>query len=173
MTSLIQSWISLYELSPSLKLYDDMLDSGNDAEIDEISGIVSNKSPSLNPIEVVLESLINVISENVSIDTLTSSEDKVLLNQEIRKKAAETILLFLKEDREQKLILMHKSWIEALVKFLRSLAESKGNLKMDEVLFRVSNRFRITASSAVRAVSSAISVHSKQSVAIIPKSNGT
>lgn len=156
MSEQIANWMSLYELSPTLKLYDDMIDEGVNIKI---NGITKNTLSLPNPIEVVLESLLNILSENMSIETLTSSKDKIYLTKDIQNNAMNIIIEFTKTDKDRKLKHLHDLWIYKLIEFLQETYELYGNLKTDDVLYRISNKFRLSGTSATKAILSITSIN--------------
>ena len=149
----IESFIELYESSPSLVLFENLLDFDHKKE-KEFSAILElGEQEKLNPVDIVLESLVNIISEEISRREVTHSEDKVLINRDIRNMAVEKILKFFGNNKT-KLRKMHQLWLGALKVFLNNLYEKRKNLKIDEVIFLVGSRFRISALSAIRAIAS-------------------
>jgi NAD dependent epimerase/dehydratase family enzyme len=156
MTEEIESFLKLYEHSPSLVLYENLAkpfgNKENKTNLD-ISQLVNEEK--LNPIDVVLESLVNVISEEISRKEFTHSEDKVLINSRIRNLAAEKILKAINNDKER-LRHLHQSWLQMLREFLRQLCQNERKLRIDRVIFEVSSRFRISSPSAIKAIATVI-----------------
>jgi len=159
MTEEIESFLDLYNYSPTLILFEPLPDSNLSKEKEAISEIfkVSSKEK-LNPLDIVLESLVNVVSEHISCREVTHSRDKVLINSNVRNRAVEEILRLINGDKE-KLRELHREWLRMLVAFLKQLHPQ--NLKIDEVIFFVSNQFRISAVSAIRAIRSVSQQNSK------------
>jgi len=150
----IESIIELYDYAPTLVLFENLLDFDYTKEKEKISKILEwGEQEKLNPIDVVLESLVNVISEEISRSELTHSEDKVLINRDIRNMAVEKVLRFIGNSKTR-LRKLHKLWLRALVAFLSQLHQERKNLKIDEAVFLVGSHFRISASSAIRAIAS-------------------
>jgi hypothetical protein len=154
----ISGFMRLFEMSPSLVLYEDMIETEGD-ERDELLGVIGDRGKSLNPIEVVVESIINAKSEEISMNQITSSREKVLITPNVRRQAISEILGWLQEEKETKLERLHESWLAELVSFLKHLLDSNPRLKTDELLFQVSRRFRISGISAIRAVLSIRGTH--------------
>lgn len=151
----VESLIRLYDASPTLILYENLLELDYDkAEKQQLTKILQlGEKEKLNPIKVVLESQINVISEDISRRELTHSEDKVLINSDIRNMAVKEFLEFIKNDKDR-LIELHRMWMNRLRKFLAELYQKDAKMNMEEVIFLVSRQFRISALSAIKAFSS-------------------
>lgn len=150
----IESILQLYDYSPTLVLFENLLDVDYSKEkraILTISKLTGKEK--LNPVGIVLESLINVVSEDISRRELTLSKDKVLINSNMRNLAVEMILRFIGND-QRKLRKLHHLWLGRLVAFLNQLYQRKKNLKIDEIIFLVSSRFRISGLSAIKAIAS-------------------
>jgi hypothetical protein len=140
----------LYENQPDLVLYkDDLLRTEQTRYIEEIAR--TNNGENLNPIDVVLESLINVLSEK-SISDSTHPVSTVYVDSVFQETAVQKIMGFAKEDATF-LKDMHKEWLEGLRSFLSALQE-KGVETLQEAVFQVSLRFRISAKSSLKAMSS-------------------
>lgn len=150
----VKSLMKLYDRNPTLVLFENLLDSTYTREKENLSGILRlGEKEKLNPIDVVLESLVNVISEDISRRELTHSEDKVLINSDVRNMAVDEILESINNDK-RKLIKLHTMWMNALIEFLNELYQREGNLKLEEVIFLVSDQFRISALSGIKAIAS-------------------
>lgn len=150
----VESILQLYDYSPTLILFENLLDVDYSKEkraILTISKLTGKEK--LNPVGIVLESLINVVSEDISRRELTFSKDKVLINSNMRNLAVEMMLRFIGND-QRKLRKLHHLWLGRLMAFLNQLYQRKKNLKIDEVIFLVSSRFRISGLSAIRAIAS-------------------
>lgn len=150
----IESILQLYDYSPTLVLFENLLDVDYSKEkraILTISKLTGKEK--LNPVGIVLESLVNVVSEDISRRELTLSKDKVLINSNMRNLAVEMIWRFIGND-QRKLRKLHHLWLGRLTAFLNQLCQGKKNLKIDEVIFLVSSRFRISALSAIKAIAS-------------------
>lgn len=151
MSEQIEQWMDLYKTSPSLVLFEDMIDVDSEEEKQEFLKLIP-PNETLNPIDVVLESLVNIISEKISSETITESEDKILINPIIRKKAVAVILDFLGRDYK-KVKMLHELWLKELLRFLRHLYKNTARMQIEEVLFQISKRFRISGISAIKTVS--------------------
>lgn len=152
MVDTIESWFALYEESPSLVLFDNLVTEDN-GDVDELLRNRATDIRHLNPIEVVIESFINIISEGISKQTVTSSEDKVLITSSIRSKATHVVVQMLRTVSDQELSQMHERWLRNLIAYLEG-QKDKGDLKRDELIYLVSERFRISGNSATKAISS-------------------
>ena len=65
--------------------------------------------------------------------------------------AKNIIIDFLKEGKENKLKELHESWINEVLNYLNMLYREQGNIAINEVLYRVSDKFRISGESAIKA----------------------
>jgi len=154
MSEQIKQWMDLFKTSPSLVLFEDMIGIDSEEEKQEFLKLIP-PNETLNPIDVVIESFINIISEKISSETTTKSEDKILINPIIRKKAVVAILDFLGRDYK-KVKMLHEFWIKELSSFLRHLYKNIAKMQTEEVLFQISKRFRISGISAIKAVSTIV-----------------
>jgi len=144
--------MQLYENLPNLVLYkDDLLQIEQAHYIEEIA--TTNNEENLNPIEVVLESLINVLSEK-SVDDSASLATTVYVDKSVQEIAIQKILNLVKEDATF-LKEMHKQWLKGLRSFLSTLQE-KGVKTLQEATFQISLKFRISAKSSLTAISSLV-----------------
>jgi hypothetical protein len=154
----IESLLRLYDYSPTLVLFENLVDSNlikEEETLFEISQLGDKEK--LNPIDVVLESLLNIISEDISYKQLTHSREKVLINSNVRKLAVERIWKAIGRDK-MKLKELHKEWLHMLAEFLTQLSRREKDMKIDKAIFLVSERFRISASSAIKAM---VSINSR------------
>jgi hypothetical protein len=151
----IHSFMELYNYLPTLMLFENLLADGDYLRKKEnVSRILElSEEAKLNPIDVVLESLVNVVSEDISRQRLTHSTDKILINSDIRNTAVDRILTFVDND-ERKLRELHKAWLNRLKMFMKQLYQRDKNMKIEETIFRVSNQFRIAGLSAITAIAS-------------------
>ena len=152
MTKEITSIMQLYDESPSLVLYENLL------EINEYNEKICNllevgQQQALNPIEVVLESVVNIFSEKVSSEEITHSEEKVLINQDMQNRAIQRIIDLIGNSRK-KLQELHRLWLEDLSDFLHKFFAERKQVNIDELVFEVSSKFRISSSSAIKAIAS-------------------
>jgi hypothetical protein len=108
-----------------------------------------------NPLNVVLESWVNVLSEDISSKEVTFSKDKVLINGDIRNEAAEMIRDFIGDDKK-KLMKFHDLWLGKFSDFIKQLHESDRKMTVDEAVVLAGNQFRISTNSAMRAMISVI-----------------
>jgi hypothetical protein len=153
--------MELYRSAPALVLYDkDLVGSEAIANLKEISQFAARSE--LNPADVVLESLINVLAENISGKQVTTSQSTVLLNRSAITRAAEELQKILEEDIDV-LRSLHHEWLRMLGRFLTGIDIQRVSTT-DEAIFQVSKEFRISASSAVKAVSSLVDYSKKPQV---------
>jgi len=151
----IDSLLQLYDYSPTLVLFENLLDVDQTKEREAILTVSKlTGREELNPIDVVLESTLNVVSEDISRKKITHPTDKVLINTDIRNLAVERILRLIDNDK-RKLRKLHHLWLHRLDVFLNQLYQKRKNLSIDEVIFLVSTQFRISALSAIRAIARA------------------
>jgi hypothetical protein len=154
MATELDSFLKLYESSPTLVLFEGLASTNYSKQkeiVSQISKVASKEG--LNPIDVVLESIVNVVSEDVSREELTHSRDKVLINSKIRDLAVERVIKFVNDDINV-LKMLHESWLGMLKDFIRQLLNSKKDLGIEEVIYLVGSRFRISSLSAIRAIAS-------------------
>lgn len=151
MDKIINEWMKLYETNPSLKLYDVILDTSEETT-KIINKISINSVP--NPIDVVFESLINVISEDYSSKNLTDSKNKVLINKEIIENASLELIKYLENSSYDEIKEIHDVWLNNVYNYIIELFNNIGNLQMDELLYRVGERYRISSKSAIKALNS-------------------
>lgn len=150
MTNEIISIMQLYNDTPSLVLYEDLLEINEENErICELLEV--GQQQALNPIDVVLESVVNIFSEKVSSEEVTHSEEKVLINQDIQNRAIQRVIKLIGGSRE-KLKELHRIWLEDLKAFLQQLYQTRKRMNIDEVIFVVSSKFRISSTSAIKAI---------------------
>ena len=148
---IVEDLMQLFDVSPDLILYkSDLLGTEQTQYIEEITEI--NEEKNLNPLDVVLESLINVLSEKLSTDTLTQSATTVYVDKSIQELAIQKIIKFVRNDTHF-LEEIHKKWLERLHSFIMNLKE-KGVQTLQEATFQVSMRFRISAQSSLKAMNS-------------------
>lgn len=145
-------FLELFNSSPTLVLFGDILNSDKvNGEIAEIVNI--GKKEELNPIEVVMESLVNVISEDISRKELTCAKDRILINKDVQNKAVETVLNIISANK-LKLKKLHSQWLDWLRSYLEQLYHEVKSRNVDEVIFLVGRRFRISSQSTIKALNS-------------------
>lgn len=146
-----QELMSMYQSTPRMILYDKDLSTDQlDSEVHAIADMSSHTQ--LNPVEVVLESLINKLAERVSEESLTRSHDTVLLNAHVRAEAIERLVGQVRAN-DHFLTEIHEAWLRDLRGYVTH--EMMNLLTTDEMVFRVAMRYRVSASSAARALKSA------------------
>lgn len=150
---IVEDLMQLYEDSPNLVLYkNDLVKVKQRQYIEEIARMSEDEN--LNPIDVVLESLINVLSEKLSIDTLTCSMTTAYMDKSIQELATQKVINLVKNDVSF-LKEIHKEWLERLRIFLSNLKEMEVQT-LQEAIFQVSLKFRISAPSSMKAITSLI-----------------
>lgn len=143
--------MELFDSSPILVLYDRNLATlKHNEELKQI--LHSSDAKQLNPIDVVLESLINVVSEKLSNETLTRSRKTVLVSKETYDLAIKEMLDILQKDPTT-LRELHRNWLEKLTSFISAL-KTKGVSRVEDVIFQISMKFRISATSSMKSISS-------------------
>lgn len=143
--------MSLYEELPELVIYkSDFLAVEKSEYIEEVIGTSGGED--LNPLDVVLESLINVLSEKLSTDTITQSKSMVYINKSIKDLAAQEVASLVKKDSSF-LKEIHTKWLEGLRNFVAGLRK-RGVRTIQEATFQVCLKFRISASSSLKAMAS-------------------
>ncbi len=104
-----------------------------------------------NPLDIVIESWINVMSEKISATTITFSSKKILLNNEVRNEAIESITKAIGSDGS-KLKAFHDLWLQKFANALRTLSKHDEKMTLDEAVVHLGKQFRISTNSALRAV---------------------
>lgn len=153
MSKEIEDWMTMYDFAPSLVLFNDMIADEHQKQEKAFQKIVEECKEELNPIGVVLESLVNVISEHLSAEKITSSEDKILVSTEIRQLAIDTVSQFIEKNPKARLKMLHQRWLMSLRKFTKDMSQKHGNIRIEEALFRICRRFRISGVSAIKGIS--------------------
>ena len=144
--SISEELIGLFENQPTIVLYkDDLLFIEQKKKIAELTA-----DNNLNPIDVVLESLINILCEKISIDKVTRSTNAVLINRTTQEEAVQIIFSIIKED-ELFLQKIHDRWLSRLRDFIVE-SYNRGTLNFSELMFQISMKFRINASSSLKAI---------------------
>lgn len=150
---IVEELMELYEGSPNLVLYkNDLVEVEQRKYVEEIARM--GEGENLNPIDVILESLINIVSEKLSIDNLTHSMTTVYMDKSIQELATQKVIDFVKNDVSF-LKEIHKEWLERLRIFLSNLKEMRVQA-LHEAIFQVSLKFRISAPSSMKALTSLI-----------------
>jgi hypothetical protein len=148
----IAAFFELYKTSPTLILFDSVSDAVEKQEETAKLQICQLKEDGkTNPLDIVLESLVNVVSEDISTNSLTYSKEKVLINNNVRKAAVERICNFIGNDAK-KLKIFHDLWLKQFSLFLKQLYESDNKLAVNRAAFLAGNYFRISTKSAIRVM---------------------
>lgn len=150
-TLVVEELIGLYDEIPALALYKNDLFTVERTDLIARIPVATNDS-SLNPLDVVLESLINILSEKVSIDTLIESKSLVYVDKSVQEQAVQRVISLLKDDMFF-LKEMHKRWLKELHTLIAKLVDD-GAQTIQEIVFQVGLRFRISALSSLKAIDS-------------------
>jgi hypothetical protein len=153
----INSLLGLYDIIiPKLILYDVPNPNREKREKESLRKIAEfSGNERANPLDIVLESWINVMSEDISRKKITFSNNKVLINGNVRDAAVDSIRDFIGEDK-QKLMAFHDMWLRKFSGFLKQLFEQDKRMTVDEATLLAASQFRISTSSAMRAIISII-----------------
>jgi len=143
--------MELYEEIPDLALYKNDLLTVEKADLIGRISVAANDN-SLNPLDVVLESLINILSEKVSVDTLTESKNLVYVDKSMQEQAVQRVVSLVKDDVSF-LKEIHKRWLKGLHTFVANLI-GDGVQNLQEIVFQVGLKFRISALSSLKAIDS-------------------
>ena len=95
--------------TPKLLLFEAKKTEPQQIDIEELSKL--NGCLATNPIDIVLESWINVLSERISVKDVTMSRDRALLNAKINNEAVEQIKRTIGDDGS-KLKVFHDLWLK-------------------------------------------------------------
>jgi hypothetical protein len=148
----IDALLDRSEFVPTLVLYDGLCEVQS-AQKEEISTLASKVEKRLaNPLDVALESMINFQAEAISCKKYGCKTEKVIISHEIVAVAMNDIQSSFKDAEE--LINLHDRWLQRLTTFLVKLYHIDKALSLDEVIYRVSEHFRISTNSAIRAITS-------------------
>lgn len=147
----VEELIGLYDEIPDLALYKNDLFTVEKTSLIERIPVAANDSR-LNPLDVVLESLINILSEKVSIDTQIQSKHLVYMDKSVQEQAVQRIISLIRDDVTF-LEGMHKRWLKELHTFVTKLI-GDGVQTVQEMVFQVGLRFRISALSSLKAIDS-------------------
>jgi hypothetical protein len=133
-----KSVLELFDTSPELVIYEGTAERGSRAPEEDL-GITG----------IVLESLLNVLAEDVSRREFTHS-DVVRINDAVMNRAAEVIAGSVAGD-SGKLERLRKFWVSTLVRYLKQITKDR-EVQTDEAVYLVGSHFRISALSAIRAL---------------------
>lgn len=104
-----------------------------------------------NPLDIVLESWINVMSEKISRTKITFSNKRILLNDEVREEAIEKITKSICNDG-LRLKEFHDQWLKKFANALRKISEQDEKVTIDDAVVQLGKQFRISTNSALRAI---------------------
>lgn len=140
--------MELYRLKPSLVFYDLNYEEEVDLSLEDFP---QERGATLNPMDVILESVFNVTQEKVSQTEVTHSESSVVISQEVRARAVRILSDSIRK-REIDLKELHSAWLKQLKIFLEDLYSRREDMKIDEVVYEISRAFRIRSISAMKAI---------------------
>lgn len=143
--------LTLYdEDTPKLILFDANQSEEKEKQIvEQLSKL--NGCIKANPLDIIIESWINVMSEKISTAKITFSSKKVLLNREVRDEAVEKITNIIGNDGS-KLKEFHDLWLKKFANTLRTLFNHDEKITLDDTVVQLGKQFRISTNSALRAV---------------------
>ena len=144
----VASLISLYESTPRMVLYDRDLEKGNPL----FESIINKYGTHLNPLEVVLRSVINRFAESLSEESLAPSHRIALLNAHFMDIAIKEVTKKAETDRDF-LVSIHDRWLSEFKNSLMGLV-TKERVSTDELVYRLGTKFRISALSTTKAIQS-------------------
>jgi hypothetical protein len=152
----IDSFLKLYDIAtPKLILFDVPELNREEKEKEALQKIARlSGDERANPLDIVLESWISVVSEDISRREITFSSDKVLINWSVRNAAVECIRNFVAGDKER-LMTFHDRWLRKFSSFLKQLYERDKKMTVDEAALLAGGHFRISTNSAIRTMISA------------------
>lgn len=145
-----ESLMEGYASSPTIILSDDLLDVDYTKEVRNILKNLEINTKRLNPIEVVIESLLNLKIEKISSQKLTQSPNKVFINKEIFETAVKELTEDIGNDLKG-LEEIHRKWCDKLKMFVDGIRQGK-EIKLAKVIYLVSKKFRISSLSAIKAI---------------------
>lgn len=120
--------------------------------VDQVACTEQNKA--LNPLGVVLESFVNIMTEKYSSDKLTQSENVTFIDPSLRQLAIDQ-LIKISEKNPTFLTELHDRWLKQVSDFL-SAQYKKGVRSLHELVFQVSLQFRISSVSSALAIKTII-----------------
>jgi hypothetical protein len=149
----IDNIFSLFDNAPSLVLFESISDQESKRQKEVVSNVCKISQKVLNPIDVVMESLVNIFSEEISSKEITLSKDSVLVNNKVRNLAIAKVLKIVGNDSKM-LQVIHDKWLDKLRSFVATLCSEAKQISIDMIIFQVSSQFRISSLSAVKAIKS-------------------
>jgi len=149
----INTLLDRCEHVPTLILYDNLyaFEKTKESEINEMTSVVEEKLA--NPLDIALESLLGFQCERLSCDKFGFDTEKIVINEQIMKQALKDIQIAFANNRKE-LIKLHDLWLNRLKLFLTKLCRANKNISTDEAIYLVSDHFRISTISAIRAIAS-------------------
>jgi len=124
---------------------------GKDAEISNIASTVDPKLA--NPLDIALESIINLQCEEISCKRYGFNNEKIMINDAIMSQALNYVKNAFSNDKDG-LIKLHDRWLQRLTLFLVNLTKANKKTSTDDAIYLVSEHFRISTLSAIRAIAS-------------------
>jgi hypothetical protein len=137
------------ENTPKLLLFDAQKTDDQQKQIEQLSKL--NVCLKANPLDIVLESWLNVLSERISIKKVTFSNDKMLVNTKVNDEAVEEIKTMIGNDASR-LKTFHDLWLKKFASALRTNATCDPKMTIDQAVMQLGKQFRISTNSALRAI---------------------
>jgi len=144
--------MSLYESTPHMVLYDKDMEIKNP----QTEELLRKWGSRLNPLDVVLQSVISRVAESIAEKSLAPSQDISLVNARFRDMAI-TVVRREAEGDEDFLTRLHDCWLTEFKTTLMNLVSTE-HMTVDEAIYRLAMRFRISATSTTRAIQSLLTV---------------
>lgn len=146
----VATLMSLYESTPHMVLYDKDLGTKNP----QMEDMLRKYGSRLNPLDVVLNSVISRVAESLAEESLAPSQDIALVNVRFRDMAIRAVLLKA-EGEGDFLTRLHDRWLSDFKAALVSLV-SMEHVTVDEAIYRLAMKFRISAASTAKAIHSVL-----------------
>jgi hypothetical protein len=137
------------EASPKLILFDVKQSNDEKSVLDQLSKF--NPDVKANPMDIVFESWINVLSEKISETKVTFSSTRVLINSEVRDEAIQRIKDIVTKDAKR-IKTFHDLWLEKFIEDFKNFYECDRKITLEEVAIHLGKQFRISTNSALRAI---------------------
>jgi hypothetical protein len=137
------------EDTPKLLLFEAKKAGMQQIQVNDFSKL--NGCLTANPLDIVLESWFNVLSERLSINTVTFSENKALMNAAINDETVREIKSMIGND-SSKLKMFHDLWLKKFSSAFKNILEHNPKITIDQIVMQLGKQFRISTSSAIRAI---------------------
>lgn len=142
--------LSMYdEENPKLLLFEAQKNQAQQIQIEHLSEL--NGCLSANPLDIVLESWLNILKERISIRKVTLSDNKVLMNTEVNDDAVHEIEAMIGNDGS-KLKAFHDLWLKKFARAFKSLVDCDPKITLDQAVLLLGKQFRISTNSTLRAI---------------------